>query len=123
MRRGIAIILAILFSSLLILPAFGGSAESGLRSCCKKNGRHHCFMGKTGSLGSATSIEAVSAKCSYFSQSYLAAHVEIFTPIIDRAGHINIVRQSLVMTQMAMGYRLFQHRSNHKRGPPPSLLS
>jgi hypothetical protein len=123
MRRAIAIILAIVFSSLLILPAFGGSSESGLRSCCKKNGRHHCLMGKTGSLASANSVEAVSAKCRYFSQSSLAAHVEIFTPVIDRSGHINIVRRSVVMTQMAMGYRPFQHRSNHERGPPPSLLS
>jgi hypothetical protein len=123
MRRGIAIILAIVFSSLLILPAFGGSPEPGLRSCCKKNGRHHCLMGTTGSLASATSIEAVNAKCSYFSQSSLAAHVEVFTPVIDRSGHINIVRQSIVMMQMAMGYRPFQYRSNHKRGPPPSLLS
>jgi hypothetical protein len=123
MRRYIAIILAIVLSSLLILPAFGGSPESTLRSCCQKNGRHHCLMGKKGAFASATPIEAVDAKCSYLSQSSQAAHVEILTPVIDRAGHINIVRQSIVTTQMAMGYRPFQYRSNQKRGPPPSLLS
>jgi hypothetical protein len=123
MRRGIAIILAIVFSSMLILPAFGGSRESGLRSCCKKNGRHHCLMGKTGSLASSNSIEVGSARCSYFSQPSLAAQVEIFIPVIDRAGHINIALQSIVMTQMEMGYRPVRYRSNRKRGPPPSRLS
>jgi hypothetical protein len=44
MRRSVAILLALMFSWILILPAFAGSAESNLRACCRKDGKHHCMM-------------------------------------------------------------------------------
>ncbi len=123
MRRSIAIVLTLVFSSLLILPAFASSAESNLPACCRRDGTHHCMM-RTGSpSASGVSIAAIGEKCPYLQHSTTAAHVETFTPALNQAIFAGMVRHPEVSPQTEAGYRASYLRSEQKRGPPTSLLS
>jgi hypothetical protein len=44
MRRTIALALTMIFSWMLIGPAFGPDADANLPPCCRRNGKHHCMM-------------------------------------------------------------------------------
>jgi hypothetical protein len=123
MRRSIAFVLALVFSWLLILPAFADSAESNLSVCCRKNGKHHCMMRMGSPSVSGASVAAIGEKCPYFPHSTVAGHVEAFTPTLSQAIFAGIVRHPVVSPQTEAGYRASHFRSRQKRGPPSLLLS
>jgi hypothetical protein len=123
MRRSVAILLALVFSWILILPAFAGSAESNLPACCRKDGKHHCMMHPESSSASAAAFVAVGKKCPYFPNSTAAAHVETFTPALNQAVFAGTVWRPTVSPQTEAGYRASHLRSKQKRGPPSFLLS
>jgi hypothetical protein len=123
MRRSVAILLALMFSWILILPAFAGSAESNLRACCRKDGKHHCMMHTENSSAYGASLVAVDEKCPHFPHSTAATHVETFTPALNQAVFAGIVRHATRPPQTEAGYRASHLRSKQKRGPPSFLLS
>jgi hypothetical protein len=123
MRRSAAILLALVFNWMLILPAFAGSAEFNLPACCRKNGNHHCVMRMQSSAGSDASFAAIGEKCPYFPQSTTATHVETFGPGISQAIFAGIVRHPALETQTEAGYRASHLRSKQKRGPPSLVRS
>jgi hypothetical protein len=123
MRRSVAILLALVFNWMLIVPAFASSAESNLPACCRKNGKHHCMMRMQSSSGSGASLAAIDEKCPYFPQSTTATDVETFVPGISQAIFAGIVRHPALAPQTEAGYRASHLRSKQKRGPPSLVLS
>jgi hypothetical protein len=123
MRRSVAILLALLFSWMLLLPAFAASAESNLSACCRKNGKHHCMIGMGSLSASGASLTAVGENCPYFPHSTVAAHVETFTPALNQAIFAGIVRHPAASSQSEAGHRASHLRSKQKRGPPSFPLS
>jgi hypothetical protein len=112
-----------LFSLMMILPAFAGSPESNLAACCRKNGKHHCMMRPGIPSVTGPSFAAVGKKCPYFPHSTVAAHLETFAPALSTAIFAGIVRHPAVSPQTEAGYRASYLRSKQKRGPPSFLLS
>jgi len=124
MRRSVAILLALAFSWMLILPVFAASAESHLPACCRKNGKHHCMMQmESPSASGGASFVAAGKKCPYFLNSTAATHVETFAPALSQAIFAGIVQHPAVSPQTEAGYRASYLRSRQKRGPPSFLLS
>ena len=123
MRSTVAVLLALAFSWMLIVPAFAGSAESNLPACCQKNGKHHCTMGADKSSDSGLSFAVIGEKCPYFPHSTVAAQVGMFTPSLKQAIFAGIVQHPAVSPQTEAGYRASYLRSKQKRGPPSSSLS
>jgi hypothetical protein len=123
MRRSVATLLALVFSWMLVLPAFAVSAESNLPACCRNNGKHHCMKQMQPASGSGASLAAIGEKCPYFPRSTTAMHVETFAPGIGQAIFAGIVRHPAVSPQTEVGYRASHLRSKQKRGPPSLVLS
>ena len=123
MARGVAILVTLAFSWILILPAFTGSAESILPPCCRKNGKHQCMMRTDSSSGSGPSFAAIGEKCPYFPRSTLAAHTGTFAPTLKRAIVAGIFQYRAISPRTGAGYRAWYLCSKQKRGPPPFLLS
>jgi hypothetical protein len=122
MRRCIAILLAVVFGWMLMLPAFGGSAVSNLPACCRKNGRHHCAMlDKLAAVDA--SFAAAKGKCPSFPRATAAGHIETFNASSRQSILAGIVGHPSVSPQIEAGYRVSHFRSKQKRGPPSSLLS
>ena len=122
MRRGVAILLALVFNWMLILPAFAGSPESNLLACCRRDGKHHCMMRTESPKAAGTSFVAVGEKCPHFPHSTAATHVT-FVPALNQAIFAGVVRHPAISAQTEAGYRASYLRSRQKRGPPSSLLS
>jgi hypothetical protein len=123
MWRSVAIVLTLVFSSLLMLPAFVTSAESNLAPCCRKGGKHHCLMQPESPSASGASFAANSEKCRYFPHSTAAAHVETFTPALNQGVFAGILLHATNCLQAEAGYRASYFRSKQKRGPPFFFLS
>ena len=122
MRRGVAILLALVFSWMLALPAFM-SAESKVPACCRKNGKHHCMMMAMDTLADSAGSLAVRAKCPAFPKFGTVSHSAVFAVLPGQAVFAGLVSHPAVSAQTAAGFRIFYHRSKQKRGPPASLLS
>jgi hypothetical protein len=125
MRRTWAACLVVLFSYLLIAPAFAsGPDESQLPACCRRNGKHHCAMQELEmAVGNIPSrLVTVSEKCPYapFSRCPLMLP-HSFAP--SAAHTVARPGQGLVLVVRAAeaGYRISADRSRHKRGPPRLL--
>ena len=123
MRRSVAILLALAFSWMLILPAFAGSAESRLPVCCRKNGKHHCMMRMESPSESGASLVAIGEKCPYFPHSTTVTHLKTFAPGVSQSIFAGIARHPAISPQTEAGYRASHLRSKQKRGPPSFVLS
>ena len=120
MRRGIAILLTVLFSSLLILPLFARPFQSSLPACCRKSGKHHCAMQLE--TGNEPALSTIEAKCPYLPHAMMAAHQDGFSPRIGQAIVSTMLRYPELAAQAETGFRASHYRSRQKRGPPSSLL-
>ncbi|HTU48910.1 MAG TPA: hypothetical protein VMF91_27860 [Bryobacteraceae bacterium] len=118
MRRSIALVLAIVFSSLLVLPAFASSSESNLPACCRKSGKHHCMMNRREISAASGPTLRNGATCPCFPRSTAANHGQAFAPPLSQAVFAGIVRHPAVQAQTEAGFRISYNRSRHKRGPP-----
>jgi hypothetical protein len=123
MQRSIATLLAFVFSWLLMLPAFTGSAESNLPTCCRKNGKHHCMMRMQSPSEEGAAFTTVAEKCPYFPHSTTATLIKTFAPGVSLAIFAGIARHSCLSPQTEAGYRASYLRSKQKRGPPSFILS
>jgi hypothetical protein len=121
-RRSIAILLALIFSWMLMLPVFASQAQGNLPACCRKNGKHHCMMlDNTAATGSA--FAAIGGKCTYLPTGTPANHSGYFGLAAKQAIFAGIVSHPSVSPQTAAGYRASYYRSKQKRGPPTLFLS
>ena len=120
MRRSAALVMAGIFSFLLIAPAFTVGTDSSVPACCRRDGKHHC---SSTTEWSGDGPAAVAAKCSSFPQGgTLAPQSGSALPAGDRPVFVAMVQYPTVQAQAEAGYRVSIGRSHLKRGPP-SLAS
>ncbi|MGC2659873.1 MAG: hypothetical protein WA324_18090 [Bryobacteraceae bacterium] len=123
MQRGIATIVTLVFGWLLVLPVFASSAELTLPPCCRKNGKHHCMMGRGGELaGAQAGLATITVKCPYCPYSTTASNAQFSSPAIGDAVFAGLVQHPAVSAQTEAVYRISYERSRHKRGPPSLIL-
>jgi len=122
MRRFIAIVVALNFSWMLILPAFARSANSDVPPCCRKSGKHQCQM-PTAKGSAETSFPAVQDRCPCVPHPSFARGVEIFSTLVKPAALVAAAATSPLGTSAHLGCAASHHSANQKRGPPPFLLS
>jgi hypothetical protein len=121
MRRAVALLLMLMFSSMLMAPLFASDPESNLPPCCRRHGKHHCMMqGMQGTEG-RPGFAAVREKCPCFPAGTFAVRSMQFAPessgLFYAVGH----RETLIAPQEQPGVRSSFLRSHPKRGPPSPL--
>jgi hypothetical protein len=121
MRRTIALALTLIFSWMLIAPAFGPDAEANLPPCCRRNGKHHCIMRMEQLSGKRKGFTAVSEKCPCLPASACAVHSPIFHPETRQRFEAEVTRQPVRPALSAAFCRLCFLSGNPKRGPPLPL--
>jgi hypothetical protein len=117
MRRSIAILLALVFNWMLILPAFAGSAESKLPACCRKNGKHHCALTQSQESTSAPSVQA--GRCAFFANDQTLPPIPtVGMPKVGQTILATVLshRASRPRTEKLGGIPF--DRTGQKRGPP-----
>ena len=123
MRRGIAIVITLLFSWLIILPAIAASPKSNLPACCRKNGKHHCSMNaKSATQGLA--FAAIGEKCPCCPQSTKVSQLPFSgSHTVRSAVFAGLVSHPASSPQTEAAYRISYDRSRQKRGPPSLILA
>lgn len=111
-------LLAMLFSWMLILPVFARATASNVPVCCRKTGKHKCMMGLTSPQSSGPAVSAMGEKCPCSSPATVAAHVEAFQPSLRQASGESMTRHAAMSFQTEANYRSSHLRSRQKRGPP-----
>jgi hypothetical protein len=123
MQRGLAILLASLFSWMLMLPVFTTASTPAVSPCCRRNGKHHCLMPAATTQLPGISVASLSEKCPYLphamTNAYGAAR-QLATATFTFNGRLD---QTAVLAEADAGYRVSFHCSRQKRGPPPLLHS
>ncbi len=127
MRRLLAILLILVFGLPLISPLFalGGTDESKLPACCRKNGAHHCTMSdeQVAALTNGTQLPSLRSHCTMFPNASTAVNHQPLS--FDRAAllfaealsHPALHRQTEAWARVALA------GARHKRGPPSIRLS
>jgi hypothetical protein len=121
MRRTIALALTMIFSWMLIAPAFGSDAGAKLPPCCRRNGKHHCMMRMEQFSGKRKGFTEVSEKCPCLPASTCAVYSPIFHPKIKQQFDAEVTRRPVHPALSEAFYRVFFLRGNPKRGPPSPL--
>jgi hypothetical protein len=122
MRRGFAILLAVVFHWMLILPVLAFTNGTNVPACCRKTGKHHCqMMQKDVPLN--PDFSAIGEKCPYWPQISTAPHIESFVPATQQAIFAGLTAHPAGSPQTEAGYRASYYRSKQKRGPPSFFLS
>jgi len=117
MRRCIAILIALTFSWLLILPALVSARTANTPICCRNNGKHHCQMKPT-----TAGFTAIGEKCPYGAHSLGVPNIATFRPGTCQSVFAGLIAHPAGSAQTEAGYRASHYRAKQKRGPP-SLLS
>jgi hypothetical protein len=121
MQRGVATALAILFSWLLILPAFAAPAVLNAAPCCRKGGSHQCAMHS--SEGSTAGVRTIQAKCPFANGSLsVCSHFSSCAPANGDSVYAGLIQRAAVSIQTQASFRFSYDRSRQKRGPPLSIL-
>lgn len=122
MRRGIAVVLMVIFGWLMALPAFAASTDLTVPACCRRNGQHHCMMHSQamGDAGPATAT--VVPVCRYWHRSdAVATQARFCGPGVYQAVFAGLAQHPAVSPQTQAAYRVSHDRSRQKRGPPALL--
>jgi hypothetical protein len=118
MRRRLAIVVAMLLSWTLVLPAFSLSIESNLPACCRRAGKHHCTMNGAQSQQSGQSLATLTVKCPYFPHFAMSGHHQAYTGRGATSFYAELVHHPAQAPQTEANYRISFDRSRQKRGPP-----
>ena len=80
MRRVVAILMSLLFSLLLITPAFSAPSRE-LPECCKRAGKHHCSMDRAPVDGPTLTREGC-AQFQWQGSTVLPQHFDVASPVV-----------------------------------------
>jgi hypothetical protein len=117
LRRGIAILLAFVIGSMLMLPAFAASpGSSNLPACCLKNGKHHCTGGME-----QPGVQTLTEKCPFVQRASVPASGASITPSNTVFIFAGLVHHPAGSPQIEARGRISFSRSRQKRGPPSFL--
>ena len=123
MQRSIAAILTVLFSWLIIAPAFAQSGANTLPACCRKGGKHECALHHTEQPGASDrAVTSISDKCPFAPHSMVASQAHHHGLNTSRAIFAGLVRHPAVSPQTEAAFRVSYDRSRQKRGPPSLIL-
>ena len=119
MRRASAITLLLLFSYLLVAPAFPSTDEAGLPACCRGHGKHHrCMMMQMLAQLSYLGVTTVSERCNCKRTGLTAAHSAWSRTRAATAFYASVAETSARAAQMRPRQQLSILLSRAKRGPP-----
>jgi hypothetical protein len=126
-RRFISITLLLMFTLPLVSPLFAAStAEVNVPLCCRRNGKHHCMMGKAAQHRSTDAPKVGTAslreRCPYNLTSSVAVHIPFAPDQIQTAIYAGILSHPASHAQTEALLRISSTRSHQKRGPPSLLL-
>lgn len=123
MQRGVATALALLFSWLLLVPAFTAPAAFSVPACCRKAGAHQCTMHSSEAPTSGHSLRN-QPKCPFAQGSFTAAfHLDYCSVATAQSVYAGLIQHPAISPQTEANYRISYDRSRQKRGPPVSILS
>ena len=117
-RRLVAALLSVTFSSSLMIPALSAyDADSKLPSCCRRNGEHHCEL--TGSQSRTESgPTAAGPRCPSFPTRVAPANRLVSAMRLTRAFSSTPLSHSAIHPQTQSLCRGCFSRARLKRGPP-----
>jgi hypothetical protein len=122
MRRAIALLLMLMFSSLLMAPLFASDPEANLPPCCRSHGRHHCMMQRMQRPDGRPGFTAMREKCPCFPSGTVASHSGQFVPAPGRHLHASAASPGHIPQQIDPAFASAYFDSHRKRGPPPPLV-
>jgi hypothetical protein len=126
-RRLTSITLLLLFSFPLIAPLFalGGSAESDLPACCRRNGAHHCMMSaeQVAELEHTAYVTVVHSRCPLYPVPGAPVHHEVLALHADQLFYAGVLSHPAQFQQVEAWARVALDGARHKRGPPALRLS
>ena len=116
MRRAIASVMLVLISFPLIGGGLFADASSGVPSCCRRNGQHHCEMA---AMDSSSQGEAVlPARCASWPRSAIAQlDVRAPLPVVSPTGSQPLSHSAISFSSQGAFWAQYQGRVL-KRGPP-----
>ncbi len=119
MRRGLAILLMVLFSFPLISPAlFASDAGSNLPACCRRGGRHHCAMMAMQSESSSGPAMQV-GRCPLFpTTGEIPGSPAVSLPPVSQAIFAGLLSHPASCPQAEVLCLISYSRAGQKRGPP-----
>jgi hypothetical protein len=121
MRRAIAVLLMLVFSSMLIAPVLAADPEASLPACCRRHGKHHCAMRMAVQPGSRTGFTTVKGKCPCFPAGTTAVRSWQFRPELDPSLACGWLRGPFTAAPAQSGFPFTFRRGHPKRGPPAPL--
>jgi hypothetical protein len=123
MRRAIALLLMLVFSSMLIAPLFAADPEAGLPPCCRSHGKHHCMMQRMQKPqpDGRPAFAAVREKCPCFPAGTVTSHSGQFALSAGSSFGAASIAKHFIPSPTDAGFRPAKLDSRPERGPPPSL--
>jgi hypothetical protein len=118
MRRAIALLLMLVFSSMLMAPLFASDPDANLPACCRRHGKHHCMMQGMQGSDSRPGLAAVREKCPCFPARTAAVRSVQFVPGPGRLFHAAACSGTLIVPASHTGVRASFLACYPRRGPP-----
>jgi hypothetical protein len=121
MQRVLAIVLQLVISWPMLLPALSaGTIGSITPECCRRNGAHHCVMqvSNIAQQKGEARFSGVGQQCPYALHAAVANQTRLGGPSTQQAIFAGLVHHPALALQTEAGYRISFHRSRQKRGPP-----
>ena len=123
MRRALASLLLVLFTSPVIEPLLRAETAPSLPACCRLKGKHHCSLPSAQESSTDPGFKAVQPKCCYYPMAMsVSGQWMIALPSHLQAVHNSVVCDYATLAWAEAGRRVSFSRSRQKRGPPTSLL-
>jgi hypothetical protein len=113
----LAVLLQFLISFSLISPLLALPTESNLPSCCKRDGKHRCFL-STHTKSTSVAWQAQPTRCSQFPQlkAQPAPSLAYFTR--DQSSQPSQPTQTRLLPQTQHTYQSPSNNRLQDRGPP-----
>ena len=118
MRRAVALLLMLIFSSMLMAPLFAADPEANLPLCCRRHGKHHCMMPGMQGADGRPGLAAVREKCPCAPAGTVAVRSTQFAPQSGGLLYTAACRGTLIVPPAQPGVRASFLSSYPKRGPP-----
>ncbi len=108
---------ALYFALALLAPVlFAYQAESQLPMCCRRNGAHHCMMGRM-DVGPGAGVSAT-GHCPAWPHALRAANTQAFVTTQEQTSSATLLQVAVVRVRNAELGRIARERQLSLRGPP-----